>query len=86
MTPWNEGATPSWQAWSPGVGSGMTPGAVGFSPVVNSGFSPIYVYTVQPALATPRPHPRTHPVHRSTLQHRQSTIKIYTDFCDLTGN
>ncbi|KAF7236742.1 DNA-directed RNA polymerase II subunit RPB1 [Varanus komodoensis] len=45
MTPWNQGATPAYGAWSPSVGSGMTPGAAGFSPSAASdasGFSPAY--------------------------------------------
>lgn len=45
MTPWNNSATPGYQAWSPyGAGGGMTPAAGSFSPSTMSegGFSPAW--------------------------------------------
>ncbi|XP_063125589.1 DNA-directed RNA polymerase II subunit RPB1 isoform X2 [Rattus norvegicus] len=56
MTPWNQGATPAYGAWSPSVGSGMTPGAAGFSPSAASdasGFSPGYSPAWSPTPGSP---------------------------------
>ncbi|XP_013401160.1 DNA-directed RNA polymerase II subunit RPB1 [Lingula anatina] len=56
MTPWAQGATPSYGAWSPGIGSGMTPGAAGFSPSAHSdasGFSPGYSPAWSPQPSSP---------------------------------
>ncbi|XP_064638126.1 DNA-directed RNA polymerase II subunit RPB1-like [Lineus longissimus] len=56
MTPWNQGATPSYaSAWSPGLGSGMTPGGAGFSPSAasESGFSPGYSPAWSPQPGSP---------------------------------
>nr|XP_031363499.1 DNA-directed RNA polymerase II subunit RPB1 [Lonchura striata domestica] len=56
MTPWNQGATPAYGAWSPSVGSGMTPGGAGFSPSAASdasGFSPGYSPAWSPTPGSP---------------------------------
>ncbi|KAM8794266.1 DNA-directed RNA polymerase II subunit RPB1 [Eudromia elegans] len=56
MTPWNQGATPAYGAWSPSVGTGMTPGGAGFSPSAASdasGFSPGYSPAWSPTPGSP---------------------------------
>ncbi|XP_041094134.1 DNA-directed RNA polymerase II subunit RPB1-like [Polyodon spathula] len=56
MTPWNQGATPAYGAWSPSIGSGMTPGGAGFSPSAASdasGFSPGYSPAWSPTPGSP---------------------------------
>uniref|UniRef100_H3AVP5 DNA-directed RNA polymerase subunit n=1 Tax=Latimeria chalumnae TaxID=7897 RepID=H3AVP5_LATCH len=56
MTPWNQGTTPAYGAWSPSVGSGMTPGAAGFSPSAASdasGFSPGFSPAWSPTPGSP---------------------------------
>ncbi|XP_070810562.1 DNA-directed RNA polymerase II subunit RPB1 isoform X3 [Pituophis catenifer annectens] len=55
-TPWNQGATPAYGAWSPSVGSGMTPGAASFSPSAASdasGYSPGYSPAWSPTPGSP---------------------------------
>uniref|UniRef100_A0A2K6JNH0 DNA-directed RNA polymerase subunit n=1 Tax=Rhinopithecus bieti TaxID=61621 RepID=A0A2K6JNH0_RHIBE len=55
MTPWNQGATPAYGAWSPSV-AGITNGSPGFSPSAASdasGFSPGYSPAWSPTPGSP---------------------------------